>query len=81
MNFSDWLGFIGVFLILVAYILNVYNKILNNSLPFLLLNFFGAGIACFASILINYIPFIILEGIWALISLNSLLKIYINKAT
>ncbi|WP_298367159.1 hypothetical protein [uncultured Lutibacter sp.] len=81
MNFSDWLGFIGVSLILVAYILNVYNKILNNSLPFLLLNFFGAGIACIASILINYIPFIILEGIWALISLNSLLKIYINKAT
>lgn len=78
MSLSDWFGFIGVFLILIAYVLNLYNKISNNSYPFFLLNLFGAGMACFASILINYIPFIVLEGIWALISFISLIKKYVK---
>ncbi|WP_111707439.1 CBU_0592 family membrane protein [Lutibacter citreus] len=79
MSLSDWLGFIGVFLILIAYILNVYNKISNNSYTFILLNLIGAGIACLASTLINYIPFILLEGIWTLISLTSLINKFRKK--
>jgi len=74
MNFIDLLGFIGVALILLAYILNVSNKISNNDFSFILLNFIGALLACLASILLKYLPFIILEGIWALVSLNSLFK-------
>jgi hypothetical protein len=38
------------------------------------LNFSGAGIACFASFLIDYIPFIILEGAWSAISFVALTK-------
>ena len=41
MNNIDWIGFIGVFLILIAYFLNVLQKLQNNSLPFILLNLFG----------------------------------------
>jgi len=74
MNFIDLLGFIGVALILLAYILNVSNKISNNDFSFILLNLIGALLACLASILLKYLPFIILEGIWALVSLNSLFK-------
>ncbi|MDP5105728.1 hypothetical protein [uncultured Polaribacter sp.] len=74
MNNIDWIGFIGVFLILIAYFLNVLQKLQNNSLPFILLNLFGASLACLASVLLNYLPFIILEGIWAFISFISLLK-------
>ena len=76
MNTTDWLGFVGVFLILLAYILNEIGKTTNKTLLFILLNLFGASIACFASILINYMPFIILEGVWTLVSLNSFLKYY-----
>lgn len=75
MNLVDWIGFIGVFQILLAYILNVTGKISHQSSVFLLLNFIGASMACVASILLNYLPFIILEGIWALVSLVSLLKL------
>jgi hypothetical protein len=78
MNNIDWIGFIGVFQILLAYILNVFGKIRSDKLTFILLNFFGASMACFASILMKYIPFIILEGVWALVSLISLIK-YITK--
>jgi hypothetical protein len=73
MSSTDWLGFIGVTLILVAYFLNVRGLVSNKNIVFILLNLIGASIACLASVLLKYIPFIILEGVWALISLNSLL--------
>jgi len=72
MNFTDWIGFLGVFQILLAYVLNALGKTSNKSLLFILLNFIGATMACIASILLNYWPFIILEGIWSLVSLYSL---------
>ncbi|WP_104734548.1 CBU_0592 family membrane protein [Hanstruepera ponticola] len=74
MTFIDWLGFIGVFLILLAYFLNVSGKLKSTDLPFILLNLIGAGIACLASILLHYIPFILLEGAWTLISAFTLFK-------
>jgi hypothetical protein len=74
MNNIDWIGFIGVFLILLAYILNVMGKLKNKDLTFILLNLIGAGVACFASILMRYLPFIILEGVWTIVSLISLLN-------
>ncbi|MCB0463066.1 MAG: hypothetical protein R2816_02985 [Flavobacteriaceae bacterium] len=74
MQAVDWLGFIGVLQILLAYFLNVTKKVSSNSLAFILLNLVGASMACFASVLLNYLPFIILEGIWALIALYSLIK-------
>jgi len=74
MNLIDWIGFIGVFQILLAYVLNVFGKLKGTDLAFILLNLVGAGLACLASVLMNYLPFIILEGVWAVVSLFSLLK-------
>jgi hypothetical protein len=74
MNAVDWIGFIGVFQILLAYMLNVMGKVSHKDLSFILLNLIGAGMACLSSILLNYLPFIILEGVWTIISLISLLK-------
>ena len=74
MSNIDWIGFIGVFQILLAYMLNVTGKITSNDLSFILLNLIGAGMACYASILMNYMPFVVLEGIWAIVSLISLIK-------
>lgn len=74
MNTIDWIGFIGVFQILLAYILNLTGKIKSNDLSFILLNLIGASMACLASILMEYMPFIILEGVWTIVSLLSLIK-------
>ncbi len=74
MHTVDWIGFIGVFQILLAYILNVFGKLEKKDLTFILLNLIGASLACLASILMMYMPFIILEGVWALVSLIALLK-------
>lgn len=78
MNYIDWIGFVGVFQILLAFILNITGNINTKDLSFILLNLIGAGMACLASILMNYLPFIILEGVWTLASLISLIN-YIKK--
>ena len=74
MNTVDWIGFIGVFQILLAYVLSIIGKLENKDLIFILLNLIGASMACLASVLMNYLPFIILEGVWAIASFFSLLK-------
>lgn len=73
MNPVDWLGFFGVSLILMAYYLNSTGRISTKHLSFILLNFIGALVACLASVLLEYIPFVILEGVWAFISLQALI--------
>lgn len=78
MNNIDWIGFIGVFQILVAYILNVIGRIKSKDLTFILLNLIGASMACLASILMAYLPFIILEGVWTIVSLMALLNYKIH---
>jgi hypothetical protein len=74
MNFNDIIGTIGVGIILIAYFLNNFSFIKPNGDLYFILNIIGASIACYASILINYIPFVILEGSWAFISVISFLK-------
>ena len=76
MTLTDWAGFIGVAILLVAYFLNLRDIIKKDSLPYLLLNVIGAAIACFASILINYLPFIILEGCWTIVSTVGLVNYF-----
>jgi len=79
MNFNDIIGTIGVSLILLAYFLNVFGWLSNKNNVFYLLNIVGAGLACYASWLIHYWPFVILEGVWCLVSIIGLLKSTLNK--
>lgn len=68
MTLTDWIGFTGVTILLVAYFLNLRNIITKDSFIYLILNLIGASIACLASILLKYLPFIILEGCWTIVS-------------
>ncbi|MEK7432452.1 MAG: hypothetical protein AABZ74_04910 [Cyanobacteriota bacterium] len=77
MTKTDWIGFIGVTILLVAYFLNLTDKVKKDSFIYLILNFVGAGIACFASFLLNYLPFIILEGTWTVVSAFGLIHYFI----
>lgn len=75
MNGVDWIGFSGVMLLLAAYFLASFKMIKAGGLTYILLNCTGAAIACFASVLLDYLPFIILEGAWFLIAVVSLWKL------
>ena len=80
MTLVDWLGALGVFQILLAYVLNLAKKVATTDWSFLILNTVGASMACSASVLLEYWPFIILEGVWALTSLTSVIqKIRLKK--
>jgi hypothetical protein len=74
MTTTDWIGFMGVTLLLVAFLLNLMGILKKENLIYLLMNVLGAGAACFASILLRYMPFIILEGCWMLVSIVSLIS-------
>jgi hypothetical protein len=78
MNYNDIIGTIGVGLILIAYFLNTFSYIPKEGKLFFIMNIIGAGLACYASILINYVPFIILEAVWTLVSIAGLLRHFVN---
>lgn len=74
MNYSEITGAIGVGLILLAYFCNTFSWLSGKGKLFFLLNMVGAGLACYASWLIHYWPFVILEGTWLLVSVMGLIK-------
>ena len=74
MNYNDIIGTIGVGIILIAYFLNIFLFIKKEGNLYFTLNIIGATIACYASVLISYMPFIILEATWAIVSVFGLLK-------
>jgi hypothetical protein len=81
MIISDWIGFVGVSLLLSAFLLNLVKKISPDGLLYSSLNLIGAALACLASVLLMYWPFIILEGVWTLISLVSIITLLRKKST
>ncbi|HSU29501.1 MAG TPA: hypothetical protein VLJ68_14035 [Chitinophagaceae bacterium] len=74
MTYNDIIGTIGVGLILLAYFLNTEKLIIVNGKLFYVLNIIGAALACYASLLIEYWPFVILEGTWTLVSIYGLMR-------
>lgn len=76
MTLTDITGTTGVFLILLAYFLLIIQKLSKDSFIYLTMNTVGAGLACFASVLLNYWPFIILEAAWTIISLSAIFRLF-----
>jgi hypothetical protein len=75
MKASDILASVGVIILLIAFLLNLYKKLPVHSNTYKLLNFIGAGICCFSSYLIAFYPFVVLEGVWAFVALLSLFNV------
>ncbi|UCG27879.1 MAG: hypothetical protein JSV24_00545 [Bacteroidales bacterium] len=73
------IGSIGVSLLLLAFVLNLFKLIHTGSFVYAFMNFTGASVAGYASILIDFMPFVILEFFWAFIGLIGMGKVLINK--
>jgi hypothetical protein len=67
MQLYDFIGAVGVGLILAAYFLQTFQWLKEDKL-FFALNLIGAALACLASWLIAYWPFVVLEGVWCAVS-------------
>lgn len=74
MQLTDWIGTLGVGLILAAYFCSTFHWIGAHSRLYFILNTTGALLACLASWLIAYWPFVILEGTWTVVSLMGWIK-------
>jgi len=75
MKIPDLLASIGVIILLIAFLLNLYKKLNTESKIYSLLNLIGAGICCLSSWLIGFYPFVVLEAVWALVALLSLFNV------
>jgi hypothetical protein len=76
MTTTDYIGAIGVSLILLAFFLNLRKVVDTQNMLYLALNFVGAGLACSASMMMQYVPFIVLEGTWMMMTGFALLRRY-----
>ena len=74
MTTAEWVGSWGVVLLLLAFGLNLFGWLSRASVRYQGLNVLGAGLACYASWRIGFLPFVVLEGIWALVALTALLR-------
>ena len=73
-SYSVLVGSLGVIMLLVAFFMNLFGLLDRDKIGYILLNVVGAGLSCYASYLIDYMPFVILEGAWGFIALIGLLK-------
>ena len=76
LSLGEIFGSVGVTFLLIAFLMNLLKKWTQDSLPYIIMNTIGAGLACASSVLIHFFPFIILEGTWMLVSLFALVKYF-----
>ncbi len=61
-------------MLLCTFFLNIFDFLTRESRVYLVLNLCGAGIACYASYLIDFWPFVVLEGAWFSVGMTALLR-------
>ncbi len=78
---SEGIASLGVSLLLVAFALNLFGILARGSRTYQLMNAVGAGLACYASYRIDFFPFVILEGTWAVVAAVALTRASGGTAT
>lgn len=73
-TYADIINTLGVSLILLAFLLLQIKKVTFTDKLYHILNLAGAGLACYGAVLIDAMPFVVLEAIWAIVALIGLIK-------
>jgi energy-converting hydrogenase Eha subunit G len=72
MTLAEAIGSVGVALLLLAFVLNLRSVVGRQSRLYQGMNAIGAGLAAYASWLIGFVPFVVLETVWCLAALSAL---------
>ena len=64
MSVSEATGSLGVAMLLIAFFMNLFGMLNANSRTYQAMNAAGAAISCYASYLIGFAPFVVLEAVW-----------------
>jgi hypothetical protein len=70
----DAIGSLGVAILLLAFFLNAFGWLGREARAYHLMNVVGAAIAGWASWMIGFLPFVVLEGTWAAVALVALVR-------
>jgi hypothetical protein len=65
MTTSDLIGTLGVSILLVGFVLNQRRRLSEHSRTFLALNMVGAALCGYSAWLVHFMPFVVLESVWA----------------
>ncbi len=74
MDAATWIGSLGVALLLLAFFLSLFKHIAQDGFAYIGMNIAGAGLACWSSWMIAFVPFIVLEAVWCLVATAALAK-------
>ena len=74
MTTVDFIGTVGVTILLLAYLLSLMKVVTTSSKGYIWMNIIGAGLSTLASVFLKYIPFVVLEGAWTLVSVVALMR-------
>ena len=75
-EFPVIVGTFGVFLLLLAFFLNLFKILMQDTKTYVIMNIIGGGLSCYASILIGFLPFVILEGVWAVVAVIGFVRLF-----
>ncbi len=67
-------GTVGVALLLAAFVLNLLHLLRADGFAYGVLNLLGAALACYSAWLIGFMPFVVLEGVWAAAAAYALVR-------
>lgn len=68
------IGFLGVGLLLLAFFLNLFKFLHSESFAYIVFNLVGGALACYSSYLIDFMPFVVLEGTWSAVAAVALIR-------
>jgi hypothetical protein len=74
MSTSDILATAGVTILLIAFLLQILKVISVESNWYSLMNLVGAALAGISAWMISFMPFVVLESVWVMVSLFNLIK-------
>jgi hypothetical protein len=74
MSINDCIGSVGVLLVLLAFFAHAWGRMHQGGWYFFL-NTLGGALSCLAAVLIHYWPFMLLEGIWTLVSIAGWIRV------
>ena len=70
------LGILGLGTLLAAFILNLFSILGEHRKGiYVLLNVIGAAVSCYASMRTDFLPFVILFGLWCVVSVTGLFRL------
>jgi hypothetical protein len=74
MDAATVIGSVGVAFMLAAFLLNVLRYLRADGYAYAAFNLVGGALACYSSWLIAFMPFVVLEGVWALVAAFAILR-------